>query len=123
VTPLSAFGRAAAWTSKQCGRPIIFLLAAGVVVIWALTGPYFNYSDTWQLIINTGTTVITFLMVFLIQNTQNRDTAALQMKLDELIRANENARNALVRLEDLEDEEIAKMRETFDPVIRKGRDR
>jgi low affinity Fe/Cu permease len=123
MTATSVFSRAAAWTSRQCGRPAIFLLAAGVIVLWAATGPYFSYSDTWQLIINTGTTVITFLMVFLIQNTQNRDAAAVQLKLDELIRANENARNALVRLEDLEDEEIGRMRETFDPVIRKGPDR
>lgn len=121
MTPAAAFAHAAAWTSKQCGRPSIFLGAAGVVIVWAATGPYFNYSDTWQLIINTGTTVITFLMVFLIQNTQNRDTAAIQLKLDELIRANKNARNALLRLEELEDEEIRSVRETFDPLIDKGK--
>jgi low affinity Fe/Cu permease len=81
--------------------------------VWAATGPLFGYSDTWQLIINTGTTIITFLMVFLIQNTQNRDTIAIQLKLDELIRANQNARNMMLRLEDLSEEELKRVKQTF----------
>ena len=83
------------------------------IVIWAVSGPIFGWSDTWQLIINTSTTIITFLMVFLIQNTQNRDTAALQLKLDELIRAHEGARNRLLQLEDLTEEEMAHIKTTF----------
>jgi low affinity Fe/Cu permease len=94
------FSRAAQWTSLQCGRAYTFIAAILIIVVWAVCGPAFNYSDTWQLIINTGTTIITFLMVFLIQNTQNRDTTTIQLKLDELIRANENAHNRMMRLED-----------------------
>ena len=82
-------------------------------MVWGLTGPLFHYSDTWQLVINTGTTIVTFLMVFLMQNTQNRDTAAIQLKLDELIRANENARNAMLTLEDLTEEQLNRMKATF----------
>ena len=89
------------------------MLAVAIIIVWAVTGPLFDYSDTWQLIINTGTTIITFLMVFLIQNTQNRDTAAIQLKLDELIRANQNARNVMLCLEDLSEEELQKLKRTF----------
>ena len=107
------FSRAAHWAAQQCGRAPVFMLAVAIIIVWAVTGPLFDYSDTWQLIINTGTTIITFLMVFLIQNTQNRDTAAIQLKLDELIRANRNARNVMLCLEDLSEEELQKLKRTF----------
>jgi low affinity Fe/Cu permease len=100
------FGRLAAKTAKLSGRPATFLMATLTIVIWAITGPIFNYSDTWQLVINTGTTIITFLMVFLIQNTQTRDTLALQLKLDELILATKGARNSVAAIEEASDEEI-----------------
>jgi low affinity Fe/Cu permease len=96
--------------AHQSGRPITFLLAAFVIIVWAITGPIFHYSDTWQLIINTGTTIITFLMVFLIQNTQNRDSAAVQAKLDELIRVSA-AQNALIGIEHLTQDEISDISE------------
>ena len=95
------------------GRPSSFLLATLMVVIWVLTGPLFGFSDTWQLVINTGTTIITFLMVFLIQNTQNRDTEAIQVKLDELIRATRGAHNALLDLEELEEETLESFRKRY----------
>src|SRR6266571_2180204 len=87
------FTRMAKWSAWTSGRPMAFILAVAVVLVWLTTGPMFDFSDTWQLVINTGTTIVTFLMVFLIQNSQNRDAAAIQLKLDELIRANQNARN------------------------------
>ena len=95
------------------GSAWAFILAIAVIVVWAATGKMFHFSDTWQLIINTGTTIVTFLMVFLIQNTQNRDGKAIQLKLDELIRALRGARNKLVDLEDLSDEELKKLHEEF----------
>jgi low affinity Fe/Cu permease len=107
------FSQAAQWASRQCGRPLTFGLAVAVVLVWAITGPMFAYSDTWQLVINTGTTIVTFLMVFLIQNTQNRDSAAVQLKLDELIRANENARNRLLTIEDLSEEDRDALKQSF----------
>jgi low affinity Fe/Cu permease len=94
------FGRLAMATAKLSGKPATFILATGTILIWAITGPIFHYSDTWQLVINTGTTIITFLMVFLIQATQNRDTTALQLKLDELIIATKNARNEVAGIEE-----------------------
>jgi low affinity Fe/Cu permease len=90
-----------------------FIVAVVIILLWAITGPIFHFSDTWQLVINTGTTIITFLMVFLIQNTQNRDTEALQIKLDEIIRAIEGAHNALLDLEELDDEELEEIRSDY----------
>jgi low affinity Fe/Cu permease len=101
-----AFAEISTAIAQQSGRPITFLLAAFIVIVWAVTGPIFHYSDTWQLIINTGTTIITFLMVFIIQNTQNRDSAAVQAKLDELIRVSA-ARNAFIGIEHLTQDEIS----------------
>ena len=106
----SKFAKAA---SHFCGRPRVFTLAVGVIVVWILTGPFFDFSDTWQLVINTGTTIITFLMVFLIQNTQNRETEAIQVKLDELIRATQGAHNALLDLEELEEERLDAFRAKY----------
>lgn len=118
----SAFTRFAKRTASVSGKPITFLLAVAVILVWAITGPLFGYSDTWQLVINTGTTIITFLMVFLIQNTQNRDTEALQIKLDELIRAQEQANNALLDLEDLDEKELDRIRATYTALARQQRE-
>jgi low affinity Fe/Cu permease len=106
----SQFAKAAA---HFCGRPRVFVLAVLVIVGWIVTGPMFRFSDTWQLVINTGTTIVTFLMVFLIQNTQNRDTEAIQVKLDELIRATKGAHNALLDLEELEEERLESFRRRY----------
>jgi low affinity Fe/Cu permease len=108
-----SFRRFAALSSKYVGTSTAFFLAVTLVVGWAIAGPYYDYSDTWELVINTSTTIITFLMVFLIQNTQNRDSAAIHLKLDELLRAMEGARNSLVNLEDLSDEDMARLKEEF----------
>lgn len=99
--------------SHVTGRPSTFSLAVVVIVLWLVSGPIFNFSDTWQLVINTGTTIITFLMVFLIQNTQNRDTAAIQLKLDELVRAHQGAHNAILDLEELDDQMIEAFRDRY----------
>ena len=112
-TSSSWFGRLSKNISRATGRPIAFGLAVGVVLLWVITGPIFGFSDTWQLIINTGTTIVTFLMVFLIQSTQNRDTEALQIKIDELIRATEGAHNALLDLEDMDEEQLDKIRAAY----------
>lgn len=110
TTWFTAFANAA---SRGAGRATTFALAVSIVVVWALTGPMFGFSDTWQLIINTGTTIITFMMVFLIQNSQNRDNAAIQVKLDELIRTG-HVRNSFVGIEHLSDEEIETLREKIE---------
>ncbi|WP_207540985.1 low affinity iron permease family protein [Sabulicella rubraurantiaca] len=104
------FAQLAQRTAHETGRPWVFFLAVGTVLVWALTGPIFEYSDAWQLVINTGTTIVTFLMVFLIQNAQNRDTQAIQLKLDELIRATEGAHNRLIALEGQTDEVMEEVR-------------
>src|SRR5205085_6685179 len=106
-------------TAQMVGSHWAFLLAALVVVVWGLTGPLFNYSDTWQLVINTATTIVTFLMVFLIQNTQNRDARAIHLKLDELLRGVQGARTAMVALENCTDEELAEFHEEFERLRRR----
>jgi len=105
-----------------CGRPRIFVLAVLLIAAWIITGPLFNFSDTWQLVINTGTTIVTFLMVFLIQNTQNRDTEAIQVKLDELIRATKGAHNALLDLEELEEDTLESFRQRYEALASAARD-
>jgi low affinity Fe/Cu permease len=116
------FADIASYVSHQSGRPITFLVAAFIVVCWGLTGPIFDYSDTWQLIINTGTTIVTFLMVFIIQNTQNRDGAALQAKLDELIRTSQ-AQDRFIGIEHLTDEEIEEYRRSSAALAKKAAER
>lgn len=119
-TAYSRFAKAAA---HFCGQPRVFTLAVGIIALWITTGPMFHFSDTWQLVINTGTTIITFLMVFLIQNTQNRDTEAIQLKLDELIRATKGAHNMLLDIEELEQEQLDEFKlkyQTLAEMARKG---
>ena len=116
------FSRFAKWTARAAGRPTTFIAAALVIVLWAVSGPLFGFSDTWQLVINTGTTIITFLMVFLIQSTQNRDTEAAQVKLDEIIRALGNAKNEVLDLEELEEEDLDEIRQTYTDMAKKARD-
>ena len=118
----SSFGKFAKTTSRAAGRPAAFMLAMGVVVLWAVTGPLFGYSDTWQLVINTGTTVVTFLMVFLIQATQNRDSEALQLKVDELLRATEGAHNALLDLEEIDEERMDRIRKRYADLAEQARE-
>jgi low affinity Fe/Cu permease len=116
------FNKAAQQTAKQTGRASTFALALGIVLLWGVTGPIFEFPDTWQLIINTGTTIVTFLMVFLIQNTQNRDTEALQLKIDELIRVTDRARNRLISLEDLTEEELDRVKQELIKAAQAQRD-
>jgi low affinity Fe/Cu permease len=108
------FRRIAARTAHAVGHPLTFIAAVLTVALWALSGHYFHFSDTWQLVINTGTTIVTFLMVFIIQNTQNRDSHAIHLKLDELIRANRHARNRMMMLEELPEHELDALQEEFD---------
>jgi low affinity Fe/Cu permease len=119
--PRSWFTRFAKRTATLSGRPAAFLTAVIVIAVWAVTGPLFGFSDTWQLVINTGTTIVTFLMVFLIQSTQNRDAEATQVKLDELIRAVGHARNELLDLEELEEEDLDELRKTYLELAAKAR--
>jgi low affinity Fe/Cu permease len=118
----SRFTNFAKATSRATGRPSAFLAAGAIIAVWLVTGPLFGFSDTWQLVINTGTTVVTFLMVFLIQNTQNRDSEALQVKLDELIRTTEGAHNALLDLEELEEHELNRILATYSRLAKKARE-
>ncbi|QEC43046.1 low affinity iron permease family protein [Pseudobacter ginsenosidimutans] len=112
-SPSKLFTRISTAVTKAAGRPVAFICAALVVVCWAILGPVFNYSDTWQLVINTGTTIITFLMVFVIQQSQNRDTLAIQLKLNELIASHAHASNRLVDIEDLTEEELAVIKKFY----------
>jgi low affinity Fe/Cu permease len=120
---ISVFTRFAKWASRATGKPATFIGAVLIVVLWAITGPLFDFSDTWQLVINTGTTIITFLMVFLIQNTQNRDTEAMQIKLDELIRAVETAQNTMMDLEELDEKQLDNIRAKYEKMAEKARKR
>lgn len=115
------YSRLARTAAHYCGRPRAFTIAVSVILAWIVTGPFFGFSDTWQLVINTGTTIVTFLMVFLIQNTQNRDTEAIQVKLDELIRATKGAHNALLDLEELEQESLDGFRLRYQALARAAR--
>lgn len=105
------------------GRPATFFAAVALVLLWGLSGPAFGFSDTWQLVINTSTTIVTFLMVFIIQNTQNRDTEAIQLKLDELIRATQGAHNALLDLEEIEDEQLERYKRSYERLAKAARQR
>jgi low affinity Fe/Cu permease len=120
--PASPFGRFARWTAHAAGHPLAFLIAVLIIAGWALTGPVFGFSDTWQLVINTGTTIVTFLMVFLIQNTQNRDSTAVSLKLDELIRAISGAHNALLDLEELTEGDLERLRARYEELARRARE-
>lgn len=117
------FVRFAEKTACWAGHPATFITAAGLIVLWAASGPLFGFSDTWQLVVNTSTTIITFLMVFLIQNTQNRDSKAVQLKLDELIRATEGAHTVLLDLEELSEAELDKIREKYEEIAHEARKR
>jgi low affinity Fe/Cu permease len=117
----SFFDCFAKWTSRVAGKPIAFVLAIVVVIAWAVTGPIFGFSDSWQLVINTGTTIVTFFMVFLLQNTQYRDSEAIQIKLDELIRAMEGAHNALLELEELSQPDLDRIKAEYHKLAEKAR--
>jgi low affinity Fe/Cu permease len=119
----SGFTRFAKWTAYATGRPIAFVLAVVLIVLWAITGPLFDFSDTWQLVINTSTTIMTFLMVFLIQNTQYRDSEAIHIKLDELIRSIKSAQNELLDLEEMEDEDLDRIRADYEKLAERARNK
>lgn len=114
------FRRFAESISRAAGHPSAFVLALVIIIVWGVSGPIFHYSDTWQLVINTGTTIVTFLMVFLLQNTQNRESRATQLKLDELLRALKSARNSMVDIEELSDEELDRLAEEFHAMHQKA---
>ena len=116
------FTRFANWTARQAGHPASFGLAVLIILAWLITGPIFGFSDSWQLVVNTATTVVTFLMVFLIQNTQNRDSEAMQLKLDELIRATEGAHNALLDLEELTERDLDRIKARYEELARRARE-
>ena len=118
---ISGYSHLAKTAARFSGRPQVFMLAVAVILVWAISGPIFHYSDTWQLVINTSTTIVTFLMVFLIQNTQNSDTEAIQLKLDELIRATNGAHNALLDLEELDDEALEAFRAKYAALAEEAR--
>jgi low affinity Fe/Cu permease len=122
VTFAESFTRFAKATARASGHPSTFAAAVGLILVWAITGPIFRFSDTWQLVINTGTTVVTFLMVFLIQNTQNRDSAALHLKLDELLRAVQGAHTALVDIEELTEEELDQFKARYAALAQRAKD-
>jgi low affinity Fe/Cu permease len=115
------FTRLTKTAAHAVGRPVAFIVAAAAIAVWAITGPLFGFSDTWQLVINTATTIVTFLMVFLIQSTQNRDAEAMQVKLDEIIRAIGNAKNEVLDLEELEEEDLDRIRAVYEELARKAR--
>ena len=117
-----SFNRFSKLSSRLAGRPLSFALAVTVILAWLVTGPVFGFSDSWQLVINTATTIVTFAMVFLIQNTQNRDTEAIQIKLDELIRVTEAANNTLLDLEELDERALDRYRDTYEALARQARD-
>lgn len=117
----SLFTRLSQATSHWAGKPQTFFVALAIIVVWAASGPVFGFNDTWQLVINTSTTIVTFLMVFIIQNSQNRDTAAMQIKLDELINKLEGAREELLDLEELDEDKLEEMRAEFEELARKAR--
>ncbi len=117
----SAYSQFAKVASRFCGKPMVFVLAVATIGLWLITGPLFKFSDTWQLVINTTTTIITFLMVFLIQSSQNRDTQAIQIKLDELIRATQGAHNALLDLEELEEAQLDAFRAKYEALASQAR--
>jgi low affinity Fe/Cu permease len=117
----SWFNRFAKWAARAAGHPLAFLFAVGIIILWGLSGPIFGFGDTWQLVINTSTTIITFLMVFLIQSSQNRDSAAMQIKLDEIIRSLEEAHNALLDLEELDEKELETMRARYEKLAAEAR--
>jgi low affinity Fe/Cu permease len=118
----SLFTKFAKTTALYTGKPVTFILAFSTIIVWAISGPLFKFSDTWQLVINTGTTIVTFLMVFLIQNTQNRDTEALQLKLDEIVRSIKGAKNQVLDLEELDEEELDRIREEYLKLAEKARE-
>jgi low affinity Fe/Cu permease len=119
----AVFHRFAKWTAAVTGRAATFAICIGIVILWAASGPLFGFSDSWQLVINTATTIVTFLMVFLIQNTQNRDTQEMHLKLDELIRVTKGARNVLLDLEEMDDQQLDRLRAVYEKLGQKARRR